>query len=91
MNILKLIENRLTENKSSVKLYATPEAAQRTAIKENDLLKQAYNTEVDCDYLVTFIPSVQKYTVVFMFTKWNQLYGHGVYMFYFADRKFFSV
>ena len=91
MNILEKIENRLTENKSSVKLYTTPEAAHRTAIKENELLKKAHNTSIDCDFTVTYIPSRKKYTVIFQFSQWSQKYDNGTYLFFFSDRKFFSV
>ena len=91
MNILEKIENRLTENKSSVKLYATAEAAQRTAIKENESLKKAHNTSIDCDFIVTYVPSRKKYTVIFQFSQWLQKYNNGAYLFYFSQRNFFSV
>ena len=91
MNILDRIEARFTETKNACKLYATTASATKAAEAEVAKLNKAHGVEIDCPYIVTFVPSQQKFTVVFDFTRWLQRYNAGTYVCWFADRNFFSI
>jgi len=91
MNILDRIEARFTETKNACKLYATTASATKAAEAEVAKLNKAHGVEIDCPYIVTFVPSQQKFTVVFDFTRWLQRYNTGTYVCWFADRNFFSI
>ena len=91
MNILDRIEARFTETKTACKLYADTAAATKAADREVAKLNKAHNVEIDCPYIVTFVPSQQRFTVVFDFTRWLQRYDNGTYLGWFAQRNFFSI
>jgi hypothetical protein len=91
MNILDLIEARFITTKKAYKLYATPASATKAAEAEVAKLNKAHGVEIDCPYIVTFVPSQQKFTVVFNFSRWLQRYNNGTYLGWFADRNFFSI
>jgi len=91
MNILDRIERRFTETKKACKLYASTDAADKAAKREIAKLNEAHDADIDCPYIVTFVPSQQKYTVVFDFTRWLQRYNSGTYLGWFAQRGFFSI
>ena len=91
MNILEKIETRFTETKNACKLYATTASATKAAEAEVAKLNKAHGVEIDCPYIVTFVPSQQKFTVVFDFTRWLQRYNTGTYLGWFAQRGFFSI
>ena len=91
MNILDRIEARFTETKTACKLYATTASATKAAEAEVAKLNKAHGVEIDCPYIVTFVPSQQKFTVVFDFTRWLQQYDTGTYLGWFAQRGFFSI
>lgn len=91
MNILDRIEARLTETKNAYKLYATTASATKAAEAEVAKLNKAHGVEIDCPYIVTFVPSQQKFTVVFGFTPWLHRYNTGTYLGWFAQRNFFSI
>ena len=91
MNILDRIEARFTETKTACKLYATPASATKAAEAEVAKLNKAHDTNIDCPYVVTFVPSQQKFTVVFDFTRWLLRYDNGTYLGWFSQRNFFSI
>ncbi len=91
MNILEKIETRFTETKSACKLYATAASATKAAEAEIAKLNKAHSTDIDCDYVLVYVPSQDKLTVVFNFTKWLQRYNAGTYLGWFAQRGFFSI
>ena len=91
MNILDRIERRFTQTKTACKLYANTASATKAAKAEVAKLNKVHGVEIDCPYIVTFVPSQQKFTVVFDFTCWLQRYNAGTYLGWFADRKFFSI
>ena len=91
MNILDRIERRFTETKKACKLYASADAADKVAKREIAMLNEAHSAHIDCPYIVTFVPSQQKYTIVFDFTRWLQRYNNGTYLGWFAQRGFFSI
>jgi len=90
-NILASIETRFTETKSACKLYSSAASATKTAEREVAQLNKAHGTDIDCAFIVTFIPSQQKFTVVFDFSSGLKNYDNGTYLGWFADRKFFSI
>ena len=102
MNILDRIETRFAETKTACKLYASAASAAKTAEAEVAKLNRAHSVEIDCPYVVTFVPSQQKFTVVFNFSRWLLLYKEnmrrmkqrhntGTYLGWFAQRGFFSI
>jgi hypothetical protein len=91
MNILDLIEARLITTKNAYKLYSNATKAAEAAEAEVAELNKAHGVEIDCPYIVTFVPSQQKFTVVFNFSRWLQRYNTGTYLGWFADRNFFSI
>ena len=91
MNVLDRIEARFAETKSACKLYASAVSAAKTAEAEVAKLNKAHGVEIDCPYVVTFVPSQQKFTVVFNFSRWLQRYNTGTYLGWFAQRGFFSI
>jgi hypothetical protein len=91
MNILDRIERRFTETKNACKLYATADGADKAAKREVAMLNAAHEVDIDCPYIITFVPSQEKYTVVFDLTRWLHQYGTGTYLGWFAQRNFFSI
>lgn len=91
MNILDRIEARFTETKTACKLYADTVAATKAAEREIAKLNKAHDVDIDCDYFLVFVPSQNKLTVVFNFTKWLNHYGYGTYLGWFANRNFYSI
>jgi hypothetical protein len=91
MNILEQIEARFTETKTACKLYANAASATKAAEAEVAKLNNAHRASVDCPYVITFVPSQQKFTVVFDFSRWLSGYGNGTYLGWFAQRGFFSI
>ncbi len=91
MNILDRIEARFTETKSACKLYADADKATKAADREVAKLNEAHGTDIDCDYFLVFVPSQDKLTVVFNFSKWLNRYGTGTYVGWFANRNFYSI
>jgi hypothetical protein len=91
MNILDRIEARFAETKTACKLYATPASATKVAEREVAQLNEAHGTDIGCEYILVFVPSQQKFTVVFNFSRWLQRYNTGTYLGWFAQRGFFSI
>ena len=91
MNVLEKIETRFTETKTACKLYVDAASASKAAERAVAELNEGHNANIDCAFIVTFIPSQQKFTVVFDFSRWLMEYGTGTYLGWFADRKFFSI
>jgi hypothetical protein len=91
MDILSKIEARFTETKTACKLYTTPASAAQTAEREVTRLNKCHGTDIDCPFIITFVPSQNKYTVVFDFSRWLQRYDSGTYLGYFAQRGFYSI
>ena len=91
MDILNKIERRFTETKSACKLYVDTDKATRAADREVAKLNKAHNTNINCPYIVTFVPSQNKFTVIFNFSNWLSNYGTGTYIGWFAQRNFFSI
>ena len=90
MDILSTIEARFTQTKAACKLYSNADIATKTAEREVAKLNKDHGTDIECPFIVTYVPSQDKYTVVFNFTHWLSNYGTGTYIGWFAARKFFS-
>ena len=91
MNILDRIEARFAETKTACKLYATPASATKAAEREVAQLNKAHGTDIDCEYILVFVPSQDKLTIVFNFTKWINRYNNGTYLGWFSQRGFYSI
>jgi len=90
-NILASIETRFTETKSACKLYSGADSATKAGEREVAKLNKDHGTDIECPFIITFVPSQQKFTVVFNFSSWLKNYDNGTYLGWFADRKFFSI
>ncbi len=90
-NITDRIEARLVENKASVKTYKTYAVAYATAEKLAKDFDTANGTDVGVPYIVTMLPTTQRWTVVFDLSNWIARSGRGCYLGWFAVRGFFCV
>ena len=91
MNILDKIEARFIETKSACKVYTTVASATKVAEREVAKLNAAHGVEIDCPFIITFVPRQKKYTVIFELSVWLNRYGTGTLVAWFAHRGFFSV
>ncbi len=91
MNIVHKIEERLQENKSGVKTYATYEAAVGVADRLMREFDQYNGTNLGTDYVVTFLPITKRWTVVFNLSGWAARSKTGTYLGWYASKGFFSI
>lgn len=91
MNITQAIIDRLTENKSSIKTYADYDRAIKTGEELGAQFETWNGTDVGMDFIVVYIPTVKRYTVVFNMTNWSARSKTGTYLGYFANKGFFSI
>lgn len=93
-NIVARIEARLAENKSSVRTYASPQMAQG----RGHVLSQKAATYFlgddsgfeGPDYVLVYLPSVKRYTIVFLLSSFITRHNTGGYLGIFADENFFT-
>lgn len=90
-NILNRIEDRLAENKSSVKTYASYSTAHTVAENESNNFEKWNGTDVGMEYVVVMLPKTHRWTVIFNMSKWIQRANTGTYVGWFAQRGFFSI
>lgn len=90
------IENRILENKSSVKTYSTMEAAEKSGKKmvdsftkynENPIISESWNP---IDYFV-ITTKAGRFTPVFNMSLWSHKTGMGTYLGFFSSKGFFSI
>ncbi len=91
MNIIDRIEERLAENKSSVKTYAAYKSAMAKAEELSQKFEQWNGTNVGMDYLVVKLPLTERWTVVFNLSAWSAKSKTGTYLGWFAQKGFFSI
>lgn len=91
-NLTERIENRIAENKSSVKTYKTYAAACEVGEKFGKLFATYMGKQdAQADYIVVYLPTLNKFTVVFQMMAFLSKYQVGGYLGWFANKGFFSI
>ena len=91
-NLIDLIEDRLAENKSSVKTYGTYTNAVVAGNKLGAEHAKANGIEHDVTpYIVVFLPTTNRYTVVFRMMDFFSKHKLGGYIGWFANKGFFTI
>ena len=91
MELVSQIEERLAENKSSVKTYKTYESASKVGLNLGTAFAKAYGYDDSVRYIVILLPNVGRYTVVFRMMEWFSMHKEGGYIGHFASKGFFSI
>ena len=91
MELVNKIEARLTENKASVKTYKTYESAGKVGLKLGTEFARMYGYDDNVHYIVTYLPTIGRYTVVFRMMDWFAKHKEGGYLGHFADKGFFTI
>jgi hypothetical protein len=91
MNLVTKIEDRLAENKSGVKTYATYESAEKIGNKlGSDYAARCGKTDA-VEFIVVFLPKTQRFSVVFRLMDFMTKHQTGGYVGVFAQQGFFSI
>lgn len=90
-NVTAQIEARLMENKTAVKTYASHQFANSNGQKVADAAKVYYDAAGDLRYLVVFLPTFKRYTVVFLFGEFMRSNNVGGYVGFVNDKGFYTV
>lgn len=93
MNITQKIEDRIAENKSSVKTYASHQFAEARAEKVAGQCLNHYCDGIgfEMQYLIIFLPHVKRWTVVFNLSSFLRANKAGGYIGAIADLGFFTI
>ena len=91
MNLVNKIEDRLAENKSSVKTYASYAAAEKIGNKLGLNYAQCHGKNDAVEFIVVFLPSTQRFSVVFRLMDYMTKHQTGGYVGVFAQQGFFSI
>ena len=90
-NLVAKIEARLTENKASVKTYTAYDSAVTVDEQQSSGFNEFNGTDVDVEYIVVFLPTTQRWSVVFNLSKWSMRANTGTYIGWFAQKGFCSI
>lgn len=90
-NIVKQIEDRLSENKSSVKTYASSQFAEAKGENLGKEWNEFQGTNTPLEYIIVYLPRHKRWTVVFNLTKHLQATNTGGYIFWIAEKGFFTI
>lgn len=90
MNILERMEERLNENKTAFKTYATATAASKAIEKKIEEVAAFYDKPSDMDYMTMMLPSVSRFAVIVDFSSWMRKHDVGGYVGVFAASGFWS-
>jgi len=91
MELVSKIEERLAENKTSIKTYKTYEAASKVGLKLGTEFAHVRGYNDNVHYIVTYLPTTGRYTVVFRMMDWFSKHKEGGYIGHFANAGFFSI
>ena len=91
INIVKQIEDRLTENKSSIKTYASHQFAEARGENLGKRWMQIQDTDVPIQFIPVFLPRLKRWTVVFNLTTHLRSSNTGGYIGWFSDNGFYSI
>ena len=90
MNIVDRMEERLAENKSAFKTYATVEAAAKAVEKKIAEVADFNELPHDINYMTVLVPSVGRYAVMVNYTDWMRKHNIGGYVGEFCNTGFWS-
>lgn len=90
-SVLNRINERLTETKKPCKTYKSAEAAEKAAQKLAEKVSGEYQVDFTCDYLIIFIPAMERWTAAFDASKFIHRIGGGCYLGMFAHYGFYQI
>lgn len=90
-NIIDRIEARLEENKTGTKTYANYDHANMTGDKLATEYVNAHHYEAPMEYIVVYLPTSKRFTVVFNMSAWQRRTQAGGYVGHFAQKGFFTI
>lgn len=91
MNLVNDIQDRLTENKSSVKTYKSFDSASKVGQDLGSKFAAAFGYDDAVGFIVVFLPTIARFTVVFQQMAWFSKHQEGGYVGHFANKGFFSI
>lgn len=91
MNLVAKIECRIAENKSSIKTYKSYETACKTGEDLGLIFATKKGVQFPVEFIPVYLPSLNRWTVVFQQMAWMQRYSQGGYIGWFATNGFFSI
>jgi len=89
-NVVPRIEERIAENKSSVKTYASADRAYGVADKEAIDFSRFNQTDFDANFMVVELRN-GRWAIVFMLSDYCRRLDNGTDITYFARRGFFCI
>lgn len=89
-SVVPRIEERIAENKSSVKTYASHDRAYSVADKEVVDFSRFNQTDFDANFMVVELRN-GRWAIVFMLTDYCRRLNNGTDITYFARRGFFCI
>ena len=90
-NIIDRIEARLAENKTDTKTYANYDRANMTGEKLASAYFDAHQYLTPMEYIVVYLPTSKRFTVVFNMSAWQRRTQAGGYVGHFARLGFFTI
>lgn len=91
MNLTQRIEDRLAENKTSIKTFKAYDTAVQRADAIVERAKAWAESAADMDYVIVYLPSTDRWTAVFMFSSFMARTKSGGYIGWISDDGFMSV
>jgi hypothetical protein len=92
MELVSRIQERLAENKNSVKTYRNYETALSIGNKLGKDYAECHGVLCDDpDFIVVYLPKYERYAVIFQLMSFMQKHRLGGYIGWFAQRGFFSI
>jgi len=90
-NVTTQIEARLKENKNGVKTYASHAFANSKGERLAEAAKTYYGVTGELRFLTVYLPTFNRWTVVFLFGEFMRSNNVGGYVGYISDEGFWSV
>lgn len=94
VDIVAKIENRLAENKSSIKTYSSFERARKAGLHYATRAIPHFASDLDaspCSFIVVYLPGADRFSVIFMLTEYMAFHKCGGYIGYFSQLGFMSI
>lgn len=91
INIAKEIEDRLAENKKSIKTYVSHKSAEERGETLGKQWMQIQDTDVPIQFIPVFLPRLKRWTVVFNLTTHLRCSNTGGYIMWLGQQGFYTI
>lgn len=91
MDVAKHIEDRLKENKTGIKTYASHQFARSKAQKIAEKAKIWADTQHEIDFIIVYLPTFERWTAVFVLSSFLNVTKTGGYIGWIGDEGFMSI